>query len=219
MSCVYILENTINNKKYIGQTNRTINKRIIEHKHQRTLLGRDIIKYGLDNFKISYTTIENEELDILEKMLIDYMNTYQPNGYNIVGGGNKGKYIPKKTRAKISKSIKSIMNDEYKEKISNARKLYYKNNPDAVSGKNNGMYGRRHKQSSIMLMKLNTHTPKGCNNPMARKIRCIETGEIFGCIKDAADKYNIFTTSIIRVCKNKQKTSGGYRWEYIGDKK
>ena len=28
---------------------------------------------------------------------------------------------------------------------------------------------------------------KGSNNPASKRIRCIETGQIFGCIQDAAE--------------------------------
>lgn len=46
-----------------------------------------------------------------------------------------------------------------------------------------------------------------------RKVRCVETGEIFESIKSAKDKYNI--NNISAACRGVQKTAGGYHWEYI----
>ena len=47
------------------------------------------------------------------------------------------------------------------------------------------------------------------------KVINVDTGEVFGSIKDAGLKYNIEPTHITRVCKGKRKTCGGYRWEYV----
>lgn len=46
-----------------------------------------------------------------------------------------------------------------------------------------------------------------------RKVKCVETGEIFESIKSAKDKYKI--NNISAACRGVQKTAGGYHWEYI----
>lgn len=46
-----------------------------------------------------------------------------------------------------------------------------------------------------------------------RKVKCIDTGEIFDYIIDAKQKYNI--TTIGDCCSGRQKTSAGMRWEYV----
>lgn len=62
---------------------------------------------------------------------------------------------------------------------------------------------------------------KGKNNPQAKKIRCINTGEIFDCINEAVKKYNIASSSIAKCCKGKRKTAGKLptgekmKWEYM----
>ena len=48
-----------------------------------------------------------------------------------------------------------------------------------------------------------------------RKVRNIDTGEVFDRIKYASEKYGIEPTHISAVCKGKRKTTGGYRWEYV----
>lgn len=58
---------------------------------------------------------------------------------------------------------------------------------------------------------------QGSKNPKARKVKCIETGEIFECAKDAALKYKLELCSVSHSAniKHPQKTAGGYHWEYL----
>lgn len=51
----------------------------------------------------------------------------------------------------------------------------------------------------------------------SRKIRCINTGEIFDTLKEAAEKYNISSSAICLCCckKPKNKHAGGQKWENI----
>ena len=48
----------------------------------------------------------------------------------------------------------------------------------------------------------------------SKPIRCIETGEIFPSIKTAAEQFNIKQPNISAVLYGKQKTAGGFHWEY-----
>ena len=48
-----------------------------------------------------------------------------------------------------------------------------------------------------------------------KKIMCVETGEVFDAIVDAANKYCINAGNIGRVCDGKRKTCGGYHWRYL----
>lgn len=55
----------------------------------------------------------------------------------------------------------------------------------------------------------------GENNPRAIKIKCVETGEIFGCIKYANEQYSIKKNQIQKCLKGEIETAGGYHWEKI----
>lgn len=47
------------------------------------------------------------------------------------------------------------------------------------------------------------------------KVRCIDTGEVFSCIKAAAEAYGIINRGgITECCRGRAKTAGGLRWEY-----
>ena len=54
-------------------------------------------------------------------------------------------------------------------------------------------------------------TGHGC-----KKVRCIELNKIYNSIKEAGEELNITPGNITNVCKNKEKnkTAGGYKWEY-----
>ena len=48
-----------------------------------------------------------------------------------------------------------------------------------------------------------------------RKIRCVETNEIFSSIKDAAEHYGLKRPNISAVLAGRAKSCGGYHWEYV----
>lgn len=45
-------------------------------------------------------------------------------------------------------------------------------------------------------------------HPQAKKVICITTGEIFNCMIEAAEKYNISYTNISHCCRGKHHTAG-----------
>ena len=55
-------------------------------------------------------------------------------------------------------------------------------------------------------------------NPNAKRIMCVETGEIFDCIKFAIEKYNITDHSNMSAAlKHPIRTAGGYHWVKYSD--
>ena len=49
----------------------------------------------------------------------------------------------------------------------------------------------------------------------SKKIRCIETNEIYNSMAEVERKLGLNQGSISRVCNGKRKTCGGYHWEYV----
>lgn len=94
MGYIYKITNTINNKVYIGQTVKTVQKRFIQHKNNsnkkyfsQITLYKAFNKYGIENFKCEeIEEVKNEDLDEREKYWIKYYNSYL-NGYNSTIGG------------------------------------------------------------------------------------------------------------------------------------
>ena len=54
---------------------------------------------------------------------------------------------------------------------------------------------------------------KGKDFHCSKKVRCIDTNEIFDSIKEAADKYKAHASGISNVIKGKLKTCKGKKWE------
>ena len=99
MACIYIIENRINGKKYIGATKTSLSERFRKHiytahrvksRHYENPLYQDMRKYGVEKFKVSVLEeCSEKELPMLERHFIEKFDTIN-NGYNIALGG-KGK--------------------------------------------------------------------------------------------------------------------------------
>lgn len=95
---IYKIYNDVNDKVYIGQTTRTIEKRYKEHLilNDDCIIHKAINKYGKKHFNVSEVekiccdTKEKlyDKLNIKEIEYITEYNSMQPNGYNITNGGN-----------------------------------------------------------------------------------------------------------------------------------
>lgn len=95
MGYIYKITNIMNNKSYIGKTERTIAQRWAEHKKNMKKLSHlplyaAFIKYGIENFTIE--EIEECETNILDEREIYWINFYHTygEGYNCTGGGEGG---------------------------------------------------------------------------------------------------------------------------------
>lgn len=143
---IYLITNKINNKKYVGQTKQSIEKRFQRHcwkseskKNMPIVLA--IRKYGKHNFLITELCEckSKYDLDSKEIEFSRIYNTIVPNGYNLkVGNGpntvseetkkkislaNKGRKAS--NRHIINQSISHIgnkMSDEIKQKLSKINK-------------------------------------------------------------------------------------------------
>lgn len=108
---IYLITNTINDTKYVGQTTHSIKKRWKSHVgnarrgHSRTLLTDAIANDGPRSFIYEQLATANsrEELDELERSFIAQHNTLYPNGYNMKDGGLNGRRVPGiKTESEVS---------------------------------------------------------------------------------------------------------------------
>lgn len=105
MYYVYLITNTINQKKYVGITTRSIEKRWKEHinasncesySNYNDLLHKAIRHYGKDNFKVECIDTSDSEEDLKNKEIyyIGYYHSYMTeNGYNMTYGGDLGAHV------------------------------------------------------------------------------------------------------------------------------
>lgn len=113
---IYKITNLINNKSYIGQTTKSLEKRLGIHKrcafnyNKEYALYRAFRKYGIENFKweIICECLSIDEMNEKEIYYINLHQTFGISGYNMTsGGGGMLGYIPtEETRLKISKAHK-----------------------------------------------------------------------------------------------------------------
>lgn len=134
-SSVYVITNSLNNKKYVGQS-VNVEKRWYTHKNNskkselsNIYLYNSMNKYGIENFK--FEVIEKDILisDVNEREMywIKELNTLKPNGYNLTEGGEgtKGYIMSEKTKSLISEKRKEWYNslsedekEEFKSRLS-----------------------------------------------------------------------------------------------------
>lgn len=94
MGVIYVATNKINNKQYIGLTERTLSKRKWEHckaaktKKDNTYFHNALNKYGEENWEWDIIIeVPNCILNQCERTYIKLFNTLYPNGYNLTEGG------------------------------------------------------------------------------------------------------------------------------------
>lgn len=117
---IYKATNIVNGKIYIGQTIRSLSRRITEHgkpSSSKSALTRAILKYGKDSFtfEVIDSALTKNDLDSLEMRYIsEYGSINKSVGYNIASGGSIGnpfKGFSKEeydiVKEKISKTLKS----------------------------------------------------------------------------------------------------------------
>ena len=108
---VYLITNTINGKRYVGQTKRTLAARWWQHCKTKGCyyLHRAIQKYGKEHFSIE-TLCEpptQELTNEMEEYCIARYNSVSPNGYNLTSGGKYPKFC-KEMRQRMSASRQGI---------------------------------------------------------------------------------------------------------------
>lgn len=222
--CVYIHENLINGKVYIGITkqkpeNRWDNGRgYIGNKHFYSAIQ----KYGWHNFnhRVLYDGLTKEQANAIEIALIAEYNSANPEfGYNIELGGNGKSRIADGTREKQRESHKGKTpwnlgiphSEETRQKIKNALiggKLSDKTRKKmslSQTGSGNSFYGKHHSAESIQ--------KNAQNQPTRKMVICLETNKVYKSMAEAARETGVKQGNISCVCAGKHKTAGGYHWK------
>ena len=190
---VYIHENKINGKKYIGITRIKVQKRWgYEGSNYKncTYFWRAIKKYGWNNFshEILFQNLTGAEASELEKVLIKtFKSSDKKYGYNIATGGACTRGIKEETRKKFRDLGKGrTLSKEIRRKIS-------EHVPDR-SGKNNPMYG--------------VHLDKG------RPIICLDNGVEYKSVYEITSTLKLKEGGVRAVLAKRQNSTKGYHFVY-----
>lgn len=212
-------------KVYIGITARPVSRRWHGGSAYRgnQHFYAAIKKYGWENFKheilaegLSYEEACAKEISLIEA----YQSTNPEKGYNRSHGGDKttlGYTYSEEGRRHISEAMKGKRKGiphtkEHSERISQA--LIGHKVSEETREKFRTTLGDRFNTEEAR-KKQRENTPKREKHHKATAIKCMETGEVFPTIQDAADKYGIHRANISAVCRGLQISAGGYHWEYI----
>lgn len=170
---VYITTNLVNGKQYIGRCKSEI---FLGTKYLGSglALKEAIQKYGTENFKVEIldTAESDNELNEKEEYYIDYYDAVKSSQYyNLRRGGSRGPGGPMfkshkhslETRKKMSEQRQGCLNGTYGHHwtLSDESKALHSR---LSSGKNNGMYGKKHTEESKALNRLHNINTKWINN-------------------------------------------------------
>lgn len=241
--CIYSHTNLINGKKYIGQTKHG------DEPQRRWQYGngyqgcevfnKAIQKYGWDNFKheILLDGLTREEANFYEESYIKLFHSCVMDdecwGYNLTYGGNNH-LISDATREKMRRiSTELWKSDDFRAKACRGRKgrEVSQETRQKLSAIHRGRilsdeHKRKLKEQKIGKPFSEEHKKHlSENSAHSKKVRCLETNEIFNSCSEAALAMNMNESSrthISRVCKSIEATAGRHpitgeklHWEYV----
>lgn len=168
-SGIYLITNTLNGKKYVGQSIR-LSRRFWRHKNavktqnprEAFCLHKAMAKHGIENFKFDVLLYANEPdyLDLMEQKIIESYKTLAPHGYNLDTGGNVNRKVSDETKAKLSAFFKGRPcptkglphSEETKRKISEALKGR-KKTQEHINNASAARKGFKHSEETIARLK------------------------------------------------------------------
>lgn len=244
---IYLIENLVNHKYYVGQTYVTIEHRWTQHKYSSTredlwysVLYKAMRKYGVSNFSIKeLETIKKDTLDKLlislnekEKYYIQKFNSLIPFGYNMTKGGENvsirkqvpcvAYYIDGTTYKHFDSIIEAYKDVQGNHLSDNGSTLICK----CCKGELNFAYGFIWRYEGDDFEKY----PICCTEEQMNRYH----GEIpvkqydlegnliqlFPSVKEACISIGLYkynSTAICECCKGVIKTAYGFVWRYIKD--
>lgn len=173
---------------------------------------RAILKYGWANFahEVLHTGLSKEEACAAEVALIAaYRSNEKEHGYNLTAGGEhsalspehrkkigdaqRGRTLPEEQRRKISEVQRGRRpTEETRRKLSAARR------------------GKHH--SAETLQKLTEN-----KRDQMKVVLCVETGETYPSISEAARKTGLSQGNISMCCLGQRQTTHGLHWVYFNE--
>ena len=219
---IYLHNNKVNNKKYIGITKQQPEERWGKNGNNYKSSPHfysAIQKYGWDNFEhiVLLGNITKEEACLLEQELIKNYNSTDRNfGYNSTTGGETFE-MSEESRIKKSESMMGNKNGLGKP----CSKEKAKRISDAQKGRK---LSEEHKQK-LSQSASKRHTP--CSDEKKEKLRishpdmkpviCSETNTIYRSVQECGRQLHLHPTNIVKACKGKIHTTGGFHFKYYDD--
>lgn len=228
MGYIYKIQNIINNKVYIGQTQYTIEKRWKEHCYSAFELNIDyplykaMRKYGSDNFIIEIIEeVNNKLLNDKEIYWIGFYHSYAPlgQGYNATRGGEGNSIVNTDLVISMWESGESIatISGILGHDRSTIRKIVqtlpsYNEFEARRRGNNNSWKKTPHDNNDNIDHKfIKSGTPV---NQYDLDGNLLNT---YYNTREATRQTGVSYKTICAVVNHQQKTAGGFQWKYIDD--
>lgn len=221
-----------NGKKYVGQTSQPENRRwrnghgYVSNRH----FYRAIQKYGWDN--IHHEVVRRcetlKEANEIEADLIAELKSNDPKyGYNISGGGDGKNRVAESTRRLMSKARKGKRtgksNPNYGRKHTpEERRVMSEKTKGRFVGEKSPLWGKHPSDATRAKMSASRKASKkaraciqALNQSKAKKVRCVETGDVYESARGAARKLGYSQGNISSACRGDHEKAYGFHWEYV----
>lgn len=234
---IYEIKNIITNEMYIGVRECECEIEKDKYKGENTILSSEFKKHGKKNFHKRILAII-----IKDKMKDELLDLYLNNSkYTLLEESNGEKAITKRSsvgaRNGAARKVICLNTQEIFDTITEASRKYgitksgivqccNPNCKTSFAGKDANGEQLRWMYHDAYIAQINGEnfvysskmSPKTVRY---KRVQCVETGEIFNSIKEAAEKYNIHSGSISNSCltgNNAGKhpdTGASLTWEYV----
>jgi group I intron endonuclease len=183
---IYVITNSVNGKKYVGKTERTVAIRWAAHKQPSNLLtdlaiARAVAKYGAKNFVITeLCKAPVRILSMLETHFILLWNTHVDGkqGYNLTHGGD-GVRATKQLRKKMSKSAKKRATTD--EGAAHLRRIQAAAHHPALQARKSATHRATLAKPEVKRRMRDTHLAYYASNPEAKARIAAEQKEYTSC--------------------------------------
>ena len=221
---IYMVVNTINGDCYIGQS-KDIQYRWWMHKGSRTntkkltAVGKAMKEFGVEGFKLEI--LEECSVDVLDERERHYIAKLNP-AYNVLNGGKAGFEVPEFIKEKCRQGALKQWND-----MSEGQKQHiitHQLKGPAVGPEVSNETRAKLRQANLGTKQNQETSAKRIASfqrvgykpkPNYKKCRCVETGEVFDSVQEAAKFAGVIPAQVSRALSGKIKTSGGYHWEKL----
>lgn len=216
---IYCIENTSNNKKYIGQSVdiykrwRDHKSKLNGHKHINEYLQRAWDKYGEDCFK--FYILELCDVVQLDEFEVNYIAKFDTtniqNGYNLNAGGNGNQSPSELVRGKMRENHADVSgenNPNYGKHMTDDIKQKMIANRNTPKGESHVNYGKTFSEETKAKMRANHADFSGPNHPKCRPVYCPELDREFWGAKEVELELGIDATYIAACLRGRQKSAG-----------
>lgn len=211
MAFIYQIVNDINNKIYVGKTERSIEHRFQQHcsdckkrQCEKRPLYTAMRKYGTEHFHVELIE-ETDNPEEREQYWIEKLDAYK-NRYNATKGGDGKHYLDYDLIIKTYQELQSV-NDTAKELeiCPQTVSIVLKNNQIEVNSTQE-VQEKKFGKSVKMITKDNQFLKE------FPSLNCVARYMIENNLTNC--KLTTIKQHINEVCTNRRKTAGGYKWEF-----